>query len=277
MRIVISAPYYATVLLLITVTIQKSTRLSFNKWIDMIMGMGKTIAMIIAILMGVGLIIGSLMMTGVAFAFSHEIIKIASENVIILLILGALISFLLGMGLTISAVYVILAMTVAPPLVKLGLNPLAVHMFVIYYGMLSSITPPVALAAFGAASISGDSPMKTGFMAVRIGLVLFIVPFVFVLYPALIFQGPLIETAYLFFTFLIGIFFVVGGTEGFMHGLGDLGNRFFSLKRLLSFSIGILLIIPNTYSKILGVILAVFLVSLVFLNKKLEKPSANLT
>ncbi len=268
LRVVVLSPYYATVLLLISVMLRKSTRLSVNGWMEMIQDTGKMIANIISLLLGVGFILGSLMMTGVAFAFSHEIIKLAMGDPLLLLFLGAVISFFLGMGMTISAVYVILAMTVAPPLVKMGFDPLAVHLFVIYYGMLSSITPPVALAAFGAAAISGASPLKTGFMAVRIGLILFIVPFVFVLQPALIFQGPLHETIYLFFTFLIGIVFVVGGTEGYVCRLGNLGDVFYSPKRIFSFIGGLLIIVPNMYAKIIGAIIITALVAIVLFNAK---------
>jgi len=267
LRVVVLSPYYATILLLITVMIQKNTRLSFKGWIEMIEGTGKMISMILSLLLGVGIILGALMMTGVAFAFSHEIIKLALGNPILLLVLGAVISFFLGMGMTISAVYVILAMTVAPPLVKLGFNPLAVHLFVMYYGMLSSITPPVALAAFGAASISGASPLETGFMAVRIGIILFIVPFVFVWNPALIFQGPITETIYLFVTFMIGIVFVVGGTEGYIHGLGSMGRKFFSPRRVASFIAGLLVIFPNIYTKMIGAVIVTILVLMVFLKK----------
>jgi TRAP-type uncharacterized transport system fused permease subunit len=221
---------------------------------EMIESTGKTVSMIISLLLGVGFILGSLMMTGVAFAFSHEIITLAHGDAIKLLFLGALVSFILGMGMTISACYVFLAMTMAPPLVKLGFNPLAVHLFVLYYGMLSSITPPVALAAFAAAGISGDSPMKTGFTAMRIGIVLFLVPFVFVLRPALIFQGPIGETMVLFITFMIGIVFIVGGTEGYIYGLGRLG-KILSPLRIGSFMAGLLFIIPDNRTTLIGIIL----------------------
>jgi len=259
LRVVILSPYYATALLLITVMIRKKSRLSFKDWLDMIGSTGKTMAMILSLLIGVGFILGSLMMTGVAFAFSHEMITLAHGNAILLLFLGALVSFVLGMGMTISACYVFLAMTMAPPLVKMGFDPLAVHLFVMYYGMLSSITPPVALAAFAAAGISGSSPMKTGLTAMRIGIILFIVPFVFVLKPALIFHGPLFETVYLFVGFLFGIVFIVGGTEGYIYGLGKLGS-IFSPLRMVSFTAGALLVIPTLLCNLIGLVLALFII-----------------
>ena len=267
-RIVILAPYYATLMLLITVGINKRSKLNRKFLLEMLHEVGDMISKIMALLLGVGFVIGALMMTGVAFAFSYEVIKMAMGNPILLLVFGALISFVLGMGMTISAVYVILAMTVAPPLVQMGFNPLAVHLFVMYYGMLSGITPPVAITAFAAAAISGDSPMKTGYMATRIGIILFIVPFVFVLKPALIFQGSIVEMLYLFITFLIGIVFVVGGTEGYVYKLGILGKEFYSPFRLMSLLGGLLVIIPNPYLKIIGGLIIISIIIATLIKKK---------
>jgi TRAP-type uncharacterized transport system fused permease subunit len=246
--------------------IRKSSRLRVKDWMNMIESTGRTIATILSLLVGVGFILGALMMTGVAYAFSHEMITLAQGNAMMLLFLGALVSFVLGMGMTISACYVFLAMTMAPPLVKMGFDPLAVHLFVMYYGMLSSITPPVALAAFAAAGISGSSPMKTGFTAMRIGIILFIVPFVFVLKPALIFHGPMTETLYLIFGFLIGIVFIVGGTEGYIYGLGMLGEGFSTL-RVVSIAAGVLLVVPSRISNLIGLVLALSIVVFCLLKK----------
>ena len=111
------------------------------------------------------------------------------------------------------------------------------------------------MAAFAAAGISGSSPMKTGLTAMRIGIILFIVPFVFVLKPALIFHGPLFETVYLFIGFLFGIVFIVGGTEGYIYGLGRLGS-ILSPLRMVSFTAGALLVIPILLCNLIGLILA---------------------
>src|SRR3546814_3143583 len=97
--------------------------------------------------------------------------------------MGALTSFVFGMGMTVTACYIFLAIVLAPPLVKSGLDPLAVHLFIMYWGMISFITPPVALATFAASSIARTSPFKIGFQAVRLGAVIYIVPFFFVLNP----------------------------------------------------------------------------------------------
>jgi TRAP-type uncharacterized transport system fused permease subunit len=168
-----------------------------------------------------------------------------------LLFLGAVVSFVLGMGLTISACYILLALTMAPPLVAAGFDPLAVHLFVLYCGMLSFITPPVALSAFAAASIARASPVKTGLTAMRLGTILYIVPFVFVVKPALIFNGPLIEMFHYFTTFIVGIFFLTSALEGYFMGIGY-ESKSLSPHRIFILITGLLLIIPEAYTDILG-------------------------
>ncbi len=103
--------------------------------------------------------------------------------------MGALTSFIFGMGMTVTACYIFLAIVLAPPLVKAGLDPLAVHLFVMYWGMVSYITPPVALATFAAAPLAGVSAMRIGLQSIRLGTAIYIVPFCFVLNPALLFKG----------------------------------------------------------------------------------------
>src|SRR3546814_8093149 len=109
--------------------------------------------------------------------------------------MGAATSFILGMGMTVTAAYVFLAIVLAPSLITAGLDPMAVHMFILYWGMLSFITPPVALGAFAAATLAGARPMETGLQAMRLGSVIYFIPFMFVPNPALIMQGPLWEIA----------------------------------------------------------------------------------
>ena len=97
---------------------------------------------------------------------------------------------MLGLGLTTTACYIFLAMLVGPALEKVGLNRMAVHMFIFYWGMLSSITPPVAIASFAAAGIAGAPPMQTGWESMRVGSIIYFLPFFFVLNPAFVLQGP---------------------------------------------------------------------------------------
>ena len=127
--------------------------------------------------------------------------------------------------ITVSAVYIFLAIILAPALIKVDLDPMAVHMFLMYWGMLSFITPPVALAAFAAASLAKSKPMETGFEAMRIGTIIYFIPFFFVFNPALLLQGPLAEIVIVIVTALVGILLVSAGLQGYLIGVGPLGGR----------------------------------------------------
>lgn len=140
-----------------------------------------------------GIIIGGVTNTGVNLLFANQIIKLSHGNQFITLLLVALTSLVLGMGMTTSAVYISVATIMAPALIRLGINPLSAHMFVLYYGCICVITPPVALASFTAAGISGASPTKTGWTSFRIGLVAFIVPFIFVYQPVMLLYGTVLD------------------------------------------------------------------------------------
>src|SRR5690606_17247418 len=114
----------------------------------------------------------------------------AGNSIPLMLIAGAVTSFILGMGMTVSACYIFLSILLAPALVRAGLDPLGSHLFILYWGMMSYITPPVALAAITAAGVAKADNTRTGLYAMRLGSILFILPFLFVLNPSLILQGP---------------------------------------------------------------------------------------
>jgi TRAP-type uncharacterized transport system fused permease subunit len=136
----------------------------------------------------------------------------------------AVTSLVLGLGLTTTACYIFLAILVAPALEKLGLNRMAVHMFIFYWGMLSAITPPVAIASFAAAGIAGAPAMKTGWESMRVGSIIYFLPFFFVLNPALVLQGdnPYLEALGLAVLAAVGTLFICGGIQGYQAGVGDL-------------------------------------------------------
>ncbi|MCG8560634.1 MAG: TRAP transporter fused permease subunit [Hyphomicrobiales bacterium] len=143
---------------------------------------------LIVTLGAVGFIIGALSMTGVGTALSGELVGLAGDNAYLLLLMGAAASFILGMGLTASACYIFLAVVLAPGLVQQGFNEIAIHLFILYWAIISNITPPVALACFPAAKIAGASYFRVGFRAVGFGFACYVVPFAFVLNSALVLQ-----------------------------------------------------------------------------------------
>ncbi|WP_069300164.1 TRAP transporter permease [Neptunicoccus sediminis] len=183
------AAYYATALMLVFSLLRYRRLPDLSAARGLVEGVTKDISYLIATLCGVGLVVGSLAITGVGGAFSRELVQYGGQSTLLLLVLGAITSFVLGMGMTVSACYIFLATVLAPALVKLGLSPIGSHLFVLYWGMLSYITPPVALASIAASQIAGAKGMATGFTSMRLGAALFILPFVFVYEPALLLQS----------------------------------------------------------------------------------------
>ena len=195
-----------------------------RRWIEFLEVNGKTFVELIAILAGCGLLIGAFSMTGVISSLANDLLRIAGNDVFLLLVMCAVTSLILGLGLTTTACYIFLAILIAPALEKLGLNKMAVHMFIFYWGMLSSITPPVAIASFAAAGIAGSPPMKTGWESMWVGSIIYFIPFFFVLNPALLLQGdsPYLEALGLTIVISIGTLFICGGIQGYQSGVGDL-------------------------------------------------------
>lgn len=216
------APFYATALLLVINQFTQH-RLSLDKLMQLIATMGKLLAELAGILAAIGLIIGGLAVTGIAGTIANDLVYLAGENTLILLLMGALTSFILGIGMTVTAAYIFLAIVLVPALTNSGLNPLASHMFVMYWGMLSFITPPVALAAFAAASVANVSPMRAGLAAMRLGAIIYFVPFFFVFNPALLLQGGLWENLQAVSTALLGVALVSAALQGYLIGIGHLG------------------------------------------------------
>lgn len=214
------APFYAIVLLLIANQIMRGHRFTLRTFMDMIVSVGRTLAELTAVLLGIGMIVGAFQATGLTGPLATELIFLAGDSVVMLLLMGALTSFIFGMGMTVTACYIFLAVVLAPALVQGGLNVLAVHLFILYWGMVSYITPPVALGAFAAASMAGASPMKTGLEAMRLGGVIYIAPFFFVLNPALIGEGPWLEVVIVLACALIGVWFLAAAMQAYVAWLG---------------------------------------------------------
>ena len=250
------APFYGVAALFVLTALRHKTRITREEFWKFIEGSGAVLAELTVILACVGLIIGSLTMTGVSLSVSREIVDMAGGNRILLLILSAFAAFVLGMGVPLAPAYVILAIIVTPALVSVGFNTIAAHMFALYWATLSFLTPPVAIAAFAAAGISRASPMATGWMSVRVGSVLFILPFFFILEPALVFQASAFDVSHALISAIIGIFCWTGGLEGYLLGLGKLNIP----RRILAFVAGVLLMFPGWITDLAGVVILVFLV-----------------
>jgi len=208
-----------------------------------------------------GIVIGVLAISGLGYQLTLGLVRVGQGHLFLLLFLSAIVCIVLGMGLPTVGVYVLLAALVAPSLVELGVKPLAAHLYVMYFGMMSMITPPIAIAAFAAASLAKADAMRTGFTATRFGWTAFIVPVLFVYSPSLLLIGDPVEVAVAFCTAVFGVALVSCASVGFfMRPLGIPG-------RLLFAAAGIAALIPaNAFPggvlvDIIGVVAGMALIS----------------
>jgi len=187
-----------------------------------------------------GIVIGVLNITGLGFALTQALIEMAAGNLFLLLLMAAVVSIVLGMGMPTLGVYLLLATLVAPSLIEVGVPPMAAHMFALYFGMLSMITPPVAIAAFAAATVANTEPMKTGFAAVRFGWSAYVIPFLFVVSPALLMNAGPLEILIAAAAAVAGIWAVSVGLAGQLFAI--LGMPL----RALFIAAGLALLVPGT-------------------------------
>lgn len=243
------APYWVIAFLLIVSALNKKDRLTPGKFFDLLVSGGKTLAEILGIIAGVGLIVGGLSMTGVSLSLARELVSLVGENVILILIAGAITSFVLGMGMTVSAVYVFLAIVLTPALTALGVNVIAAHLFVIYWATVSYITPPVALASFAAASIAKAQPMATSLSAMKLGSVKYIIPFCFALNPALVAQAPVGQVLFAFVGSIVGVYILACSFEGWLIGFE---KRMPVVARAIGSVAGVLIMLPGMNTTWIG-------------------------
>lgn len=193
---------------------------------------------IVVITGAAGIIIGVLNASGLSFGLTLLLVQISQSSLMALLVVAAMISIVLGMGMPTIGVYVLLAALVAPSIAKLGVEPIAAHLFVLYFGMMSMITPPVAIAAFAAASLGNAGPMRTAWEAMRFGWPAYVVPFLFVLLPSLLLIGSLDEVLLSAVTAIAGVWLASVGLVGYL--FRSLG----ALKRFLFAASGLALLVP---------------------------------
>jgi TRAP transporter 4TM/12TM fusion protein len=240
------APFYATAVLLVINQLVPRHRLDWQGVVDLFFGMGRGLAELVAVLAGVGLIIGAFSATGLAGTLANDLVFLAGDETIVLLFMGALTSFIFGMGMTVTACYIFLAIVLAPALVAQGLDPLAVHLFMLYWGMVSFITPPVALGAFAAATLARTNPIRAGLEAMRLGSIIYFVPFFFVLNPALIGRGSVYDIAMTTVTAFLGIYIIGAALQGYAAGFGIIRNNVAGiLARLMLFCGGLAFAAPG--------------------------------
>lgn len=223
---------------------------------------GRAVVEIIIISAAAGIVIGVLNVTGLSFNLTYALVQLGGGNAIVLLVLSALVCIVLGMGLPTLGVYVLLAALVAPALVQVGIEPIAAHLFVLYFGMMSMITPPIAIAAFAAASIAKAPAMQTGWASMKFGWVAFVVPFLFVFSPTLVMIGEPIEIAVAVVTAGVGVWLVSAALAGYF------ASRLSGIMRLGFGAAGLLALVPAgafagaAFTDIIGVALGILLMAI---------------
>ena len=212
-----AAVYTCAVVLVIGMVVgYAGTRMSLKALWRCVVQTGIASIDILMISAAAGFIIGILQLTGLGFALTLFLTGIGSGSVLALLLIASVMCIVLGMGMPTLGVYVLLAVLVAPGLVEVGIAPLAAHMFILYLGLMSMVTPPVAIAAFFAANLAGAEPMRTGFTAMRFSWTAYIVPFLFVFSPALLLQSDsVVGTMLAIATAIAGVWIVSAGMIGY--------------------------------------------------------------
>ncbi|WP_439572864.1 TRAP transporter permease [Phreatobacter sp.] len=206
---------------------------------------------LISVCAAAGIIVGVIALTGIGGRFAQLLLQLAGENVLWAMIFTMVVALILGMGMPTTAAYAIGAAVLAPGLQRLGVQPIVAHMFIFYYAVVSAITPPIALASFAAAAIAKADPWKTAFISVKMGLAVFIVPFMFFYSPLLLGQGSFLQVAPVFATAVIGVMLLACATEGWA------GRPIGWLLRLPLLAGALFLIVPEGISDIIGIGIAV--------------------
>lgn len=210
----------------------------------------------------VGILIGIITMTGFGVKFGNLVILASGGQLLIALLLVMLASIVMGMGMPTVACYVILASTCASVLVNMGMTTMAAHMFVFYFGIMSAITPPVALASFTAAGIAGSNINETGWLAFKMALPAFLIPYAFAMDNALLLDGTMIQIVW-------AIFVTVLGVTTFVAGLGGIFIRGLRLRERIVFLVaGVLLIIPLGRTDLIGLVICVVMLPYLIATKK---------
>jgi TRAP transporter 4TM/12TM fusion protein len=194
----------------------RKNRIGWRTFIDILEKAGRDMLMIGAITATAGIIIGLIYITGLGSIISLILIKIGGKNLFLMLVITAVLCIFLGMGMPTVSLYIILAVLVAPALTEMGVLPIAAHLFIFYFGLMSMVTPPVCFAAYAGAGIAKADPMQTGFYAMLFGIAAYVVPFLFVYSPALLLRGSLIEILVMMAKSIIGFGFLAAALSGFL-------------------------------------------------------------
>jgi TRAP transporter 4TM/12TM fusion protein len=209
-----------------------------------------------------GIIMGIINLTGIGVKLSSLIVLLAEKNLLLSLFAVSVSAIILGCGMPTTAVYIILSVLTAPALIKVGVPALTAHMFIFYYGCTAPITPPVAMSSYAAAAIAQGDPMKVAFKSVKIGFIVFVVPFLLVYFPELMLLGEPFKVLIAFLSAITGIVFLNGGTIGYL--VAHLNK----MTRMLLIIAGALMFIPGWKTDFSGLVLGIIIIVIIYTYKR---------
>lgn len=248
---------------------RKSKKMNVNKIVEAMADGARSAIPISTACAVAGLVIAGIMTTGLGGKLNSIILSMTAGQLFPSLLLIMIMCIILGMGMPVAAAYVLTAMLAAPTLIGLGVNLLAAHLFIVYFSIISAITPPVAVAAFAAAGIAETSPTKVGLEAVRLGLASFIIPFIFVYNPALLMEGSIFEIVYTIFTCVLGIIIFGSGMIGFLY------KKVNMVQRIYLMGAGVLMFFTSFFANLLGLVLCILL--FLYQYRKIEREHTELS
>lgn len=258
------------ILVLLVSPLKKETRMSWKQIAAAFVDGGKKTVSFGVSCACVGMIIGVTTLTGVGNVLGNYILDISQGNLFLTLILVMIMSIIMGMGMPTVAVYIVQATVTAPVLMELGIPALTAHFFCFYFGIIACITPPVAVPSYAAAAIAGSNPSSTGWAAFKMAIPAFLIPFVFVYEPGMLFNGgSTVNSVICIFTSIIGCFLVAAGMEGWVV------RPLIKWKRILAVVGGLCCIIPEHITDIIGAAVLAFLVISECRAKKLEQTAVS--
>ena len=254
---------YTLAALILVSSFRKQSRITLKKIFFALEDSARGMMPIIPLSASIGILVGTIQMTGAGTKFTSELLDISGGNLMVILLMTGFAAFILGMGMTAVGVYILTVVLLAPALIRAGVEPIAAHMFLFYFGCLSFITPPVCVDAFIAAGISGGHPFKTGFRAMRLGFAAYLVPWAFIFNPGILMIGSPLQIIATFFFVTLGAVAVGSAFEGY---LLTNNRRWESILLALS---GICVFIPNVITRGLGIgFIVLFLLLQIMRTKK---------
>ena len=256
---------WSVVVMLVVTLVKRSTRWNPKVLLEGFEAGARSAVSVALATAAAGVVIASLNLTGLGLRLSGLLVDASGGNLFILLLMTMVACIILGLGLPTVAAYLILAVTIAPALIALDVAPIAAHLFIFYYGVMSASTPPVALAAFAASGIAGSDPMRTAFTSVRLGWIAFIIPFLFVYEPVLLASGDVLSITFAVVSALIAVVAVVSAAQGHLFTTLSLPFRAANLVG------GLLLLVPGVLGDAPGYVIVVVVAAINYLARRKAK------